>query len=99
MCRFFYVSFFTTHGKDGFTTVKNDQFDNEKWIEDFQSNKVTVGQEMDGEDDSVVDKIYMKYKRQSWLRVILFTILLIAIPVGYFIAEKSFIYATNYGMS
>ncbi|KAK6113963.1 Sulfotransferase family protein [Brugia pahangi] len=52
---------------------------------------------MDDEDESIIGKIYMKYKRQSWLRTILFTALIIVTPLGYFIAEKSFNYAANYG--
>ncbi|EJW82134.1 hypothetical protein WUBG_06956 [Wuchereria bancrofti] len=52
---------------------------------------------MDDEDESIIGKIYMKYKRQSWLRTILFIALIIVTPLGYFIAEKSFNYATNYG--
>lgn len=81
------------------TIHADDQFDNEKCGKDFQANKVTVRQEMDDGDNSVIDRIHMKCKRQSWLRVVLFTVLFITTPLGYFIAEKSFIYTANYGMS
>lgn len=76
----------------------NDRFINEQWNEDNQSNKIIGEADMDDRNDLVVGKIYMKYKRQSWLRLILFTVLFIAIPLGYFIAEKSFNYVGNYGM-
>ncbi|MCP9265015.1 Heparan-sulfate 6-O-sulfotransferase 3 [Dirofilaria immitis] len=58
---------------------------------------VIIGEEMDDRDNLVINKIYMKHKWQSWLRLILFIVLVIAIPLGYFIAEKSFNYAANYG--
>lgn len=75
-----------------------DRLGNKQCSEEFQSSRVVV-KRMDDEASPVVDKICMKHKWQSWTRLILFTVFFVATPLSYFIAEKSFNYAANYGYS
>lgn len=79
------------------TIYANDQLDNKQCSEEFQPNKVFV-KRMDYGANSIVDKICIKHKWQSWTRLTLFAVLFVVTPLSYFIAEKSFNYAENYGM-
>ncbi|VDM95786.1 unnamed protein product [Thelazia callipaeda] len=52
---------------------------------------------MDYEEESGVAGIFMKYKRSSWIRLVLFIAFFIIVPIGYWVAEKSYSYVSYYG--